>query len=171
MWLTLRNSKSEKRGIPVPYFDKDLPHADERHKKFLTAWPQVIVLAKFVDQKPDPEKWNRAFANYFDLQDRDYVERVFRLIIGADEDGLGNEVFGKVFLYNQPNLKNNDCESSEGVDIAWIRHVESQGTWAMKICDKGWEYPLLGNLDCDDLGDRVSGKMASFPGLILHELM
>lgn len=99
------------------------------------------------------------------------MESVFRLIIGADEDGLENEVFGKVFLYNQPNLKNNDCESSEGVDIALIRHVESQGTWAMKICDKGWEHPLLGDLDCDDLGDRVSGKMASFPGLILHELM
>lgn len=52
--------------------------------------------------------------------------------------------------------------------------VPDQETWKtakIVICPKGWEYPDLDDINCDDLGDTVTGKMSSLGGIVLYEMM
>ncbi|KAF9874751.1 hypothetical protein CkaCkLH20_07888 [Colletotrichum karsti] len=165
----------DKRAIPLPNFDMNLENAEEQSKTLqFEAWPQLILMAKMVHQKVDPERWNRVFAHYFDTKDRDSVERVFALIMGAsglDDPGepLGSAVFEKVAFVNQDTIPGVGCSNSTAQANAWTDLRDNR--YRLKICERGWRFPLLGKTTCEELGNNVSGLMSSLPGLILHELL
>ncbi|KLO89469.1 uncharacterized protein LW93_1528 [Fusarium fujikuroi] len=84
-------------------------------------------------------------------------------------DGTGNPLISDIVLTNKPT-KNEPCLKTDQVRLAWLEPVGDGTRAVMKICDKGWRFPTIDETSCDGLGDEVSGKMSTLPGIILHEL-
>jgi hypothetical protein len=166
---------SSKRAMPVTYFDGKLPNANEQVALLGRVWSDVILLFKHLHLKLDPELYDEVFSHYFKPSERERVDNVWRVYMGAkdmEDQGelLGDSSLNLIVWTNKPT-PNDACDNEEESTLAWLDYVQKSGRSVMRVCDEGWKFPLLGDTKCEDMGDRVSGMMSSLAGVILHELM
>lgn len=141
--------------------------------KLLLAWPEVIHMAIFLHVKPDPGLYDEVYKHYFKTEDSAAVADVWRLLLGAkgmddQGDGTGNPEFSKLHFINYSPYNSDPCDYSA---IAYLSEPDANGDRDFRVCDKAFEYPLIADSTCDDIGDKVSGLMSTLSGILLHELM
>ena len=132
-------------------------------------------MAKLLHVKADPELYAEVFSHYFEERHASSVEAAWRLIMGAKDqadpgDGIGSPELFKIALTNKDTPYEPCLDPEEGDLMSWLDNIKGKDTAGMRVCDKGYKYPSMAENKCDSLGDRVSGKMSTLSGIILHEL-
>jgi len=125
------------------------------------------------------QKWDTIFNNYFQPNDKSKVEAVFQAIAGAtdedwDGDTDGSDFFGGLIIINfnpNPDDIGNNCEGNPDKLLGWLSNIVigEPNRAVMRICPRAFQYPLGDGTKCEDLDEKVSGKMSSLGGVFLHK--
>ncbi|KAI9790861.1 MAG: hypothetical protein M1833_001744 [Piccolia ochrophora] len=176
----IRPSAIENAGqIPLsvaaePHFDDDL---GPRKKEAKTAFADSLALTSSInndntafDATPGTKAYN-LFNKYFEntQEARDHVQIVFNNII---KRGQGSFFFEKLYIQRtEPDRKQDCVADGEGANspIAYLSMSNPHQGAIMVMCDKVWKYKALGDITCKEVGDEVSGRMATLGSTFLHE--
>ena len=180
----LANMTRIKRIPPAFVFKLDWSTDAPANKiKAEKAFLDAIIMARLVHMKAGgKDLWLQIFNKYFQPDNQDALERVFAYISGAkhtdpndetspwdDGNDTGSDDFARMSIVNTPfPPENTDCEANP-TELAWLEPLPNSGA-LLRICPRGFKFPLRDETTCEDVGDKVSGKMSSLGGVILHEM-
>lgn len=129
----------------------------------LNKWP--------LNGDPDRQAFDHVFSQYFPQEfEYDIMEILDNMALsatGAAGAEYGSEELGSIMLTND-DFDNGDSSTAGYLFPKGAPGV--QDSW-MHIGPKGYNYPSLADVKCEDLGSDVSSKMLTFGGyLLVHEL-
>ncbi len=159
----------QNRALPLLEFDLKNPDAQVRYQKVLEAWFDMLLISGVVKAVPLNSDPNNVLDHYFNPDDSSNVADVFENIMGANTDGTGSDALKNIPVFDADF--DDVCKDTEV--IAYMRNVEGSNPprGGMHFCPQAYKYPLLRETKCELLEDVVSGKMSTFAGIIIHELM
>jgi hypothetical protein len=180
--FNLASTDQHRAKRALPNFDWDdtrnLPNAQETREKVGEAWTGLMTMVNMVANKnSDMERWPRFFKHYFNDADDYNVDRVFRLIVGVYEphEPNGSAAFLKYIVvtdHPRPGY-DKDCDEKGRVAYTVVMPLPApqKPQYVINLCPLAYKYPVSTATSCDKLGDKVSGMMDTWDGILLRELM
>ncbi|KAL1639166.1 hypothetical protein SLS58_008253 [Diplodia intermedia] len=163
------NQTLVKRSYPALLdFDQNDPAAQARERKVLRGLSDLITLVGVI-RATQATNDHAVMDHYFHADDdAKNVADVFDNIWGENENGQGAEALRYVVISD--NHAKKWCRDDDRRIAALDNVAGTIDRAALIFCPKAYQFPLLSEMSCDDLGDKVSGRMSSFAGILLHEL-
>lgn len=125
----------------------------------------------------DTEAWLDVLGKYFYLGNEDDCETlekvstaVWQMMSNAVSEEPGDDGSYLSPVLGRIKIDEDDTYAHPKGDLAYMIGMEIDTPSTMHIGPLGLKLPLLDDVTCDQLGDRVSSKMRNLPTAIFHEL-
>jgi hypothetical protein len=158
-----------KRSLPSFLFDTSTDQGKRNFERMLQAFYDMILMVNVVDATFDSSPGS-ILDNYFRAsEDAIAVQKMLKGVIGCGTDPPGSELFPKITVTD----RDFGSACNDPLVLAYEDDVEADRSpkrGAIHFCDRAYDQKLIEEIECDELGDTVSGKMSTMGALLFHEV-